>query len=793
MAGLSQDDMVKEIERLRERLALLESQGDADKDGASGKKRTENARMTKSKGKEIGGNEGHLGGEFEYKENPEFIAKRLAVYERFKAKKDEELQAMPKEEIQVTLPDGKVVKGIAWETSPMKIAADISAGLANSVVVAKVFYTRRVGKVIKLADSSGFEEDEDNAINTGELWDLIRPLEGDCKLELLKFDDKEAKMVFWHSSAHILGECIECKFGSHLTVGPPINPGFYYDTYVGSSGEGIKEENKKKLEEKAKQVIKEKQPFERIVLTKDEALELFQDNPFKLSIIRNKVQDGTLTSAYRCGPLIDLCMGPHIPHTGKVKAFEITQATSAFWLGDVSNDPLQRVYGISFPDKKLLKAHKEHMKRAAENDHRKKGEQQKLFFFHDYSPGSAFFLPHGARIFNALLTYMREEYHNRGYTEVVSPNMYNVKLWQQSGHWEHYRDDMFSFSADNDKDVFGLKPMNCPGHCLMYNHSRKSYRELPVRMADFGVLHRNEASGALSGLTRVRRFQQDDGHIFCSQEDLETELLGCLNFMKSVYETFGMTYKLHRSTRPAKACGLVDDEGNPDPEGIALWDNAEAVLATVLDKFAGPGNWRDNPGDGAFYGPKIDIKVYDCMGREFQCATVQCDFQNPIRFDLSFEGKNGPERPVMIHRAMLGSLERMIAILTEHFAGKWPFWLSPRQAIVIPVHQDYNEFAEGIGRRMHNAGIYCDVDASSGKTLNKKILLAQKEQYNFMLIVGKKELEEDCVNIRTRLDRRLGFKKVDETIEMFVKWKETRQMDTEPEPKEFVKDGKDGK
>eukprot|EP00512_Aurantiochytrium_limacinum_P002831 CAMPEP_0171496110 /NCGR_PEP_ID=MMETSP0958-20121227/6516_1 /TAXON_ID=87120 /ORGANISM="Aurantiochytrium limacinum, Strain ATCCMYA-1381" /LENGTH=823 /DNA_ID=CAMNT_0012030169 /DNA_START=31 /DNA_END=2502 /DNA_ORIENTATION=- len=777
------DALAAELEQLRKRMEEIEiamSSGCGHDHGAEEPKavkaRTENARMTKSAGAEIGANEGRLGGEFSFKENPEFIANRLAKYEELKAAKDEELQKMPREAIKVTLPDGAVVDGTSFETSPMDIATGISVGLAANCVVAKVFYTRRVGNHVEIADSSGFEDDDNDdeeEVNKGELWDMERPLEGDCKLELLKFGDREANMVFWHSSAHILGECIECQLGSHLTVGPPIDPGFYYDTYVG--GEGLESKKITELENKAKKVIKEKQKFERIVLTKEEALELFKENPYKVSIITNKVKDGSLTTAYRCGPLIDLCMGPHIPHTGKVKAFELTQATTAFWLGSTNNDSLQRIYGISFPDKKLLTEHKEFMKQAAENDHRKKGVEQDLFFFHDYSPGSCFFKPRGARIYTTLLEFMREEYKKRGYTEVVTPNIFNSKLWQVSGHWEHYKDDMFTFQ-DGDKETFGLKPMNCPGHCLMFANSKHSFRELPLRLADFGVLHRNEASGALSGLTRVRRFQQDDGHIFCAKEQLEGELLGALNFMKHVYETFGMTYKLERSTRPKKAVGLET------AEGVELWDYAENSLAKVLDEFAGAGNWRDNPGDGAFYGPKIDIKVMDSMRRVHQCATVQLDFQLPKRFDLSFQTADGFDRPVMIHRAMLGSVERMIAVLTEHFKGKWPFWLSPRQAIVIPIHPDHNEFAEEVRQRLHDAGIFCDADTSKGKTLNKKILLAQHAQYNFMLVVGPTEKETDSVNIRTRLDRKLGIKTVTETIELFTKWKTERTLITEPEP-----------
>lgn len=756
-------DPESEMEQLKARLKELEIQQ---------KKRTENARLTKSAGKEIGEDEGKLGGEFSFKENPEFIQNRLAIYEKIKAKRDDELKQQPRNPIKVTLPDGNIVEGISFETSPMSIALGISAGLANTVIVAKVFYINRIGNSIKVQDSSGFEIDEDGTeeVNKGELWDLERPLEGDCNLQLLKFDDPEAKMVFWHSSAHILGECIECKLGSHLTVGPPVDPGFYYDTYL--AGQGINDDLKKKLETSAKAVVKEKQKFERIVLSKDDALELFAENPYKLSIIRNKIKDGEMTTAYRCGPLIDLCMGPHIPNTGKVKAFEVSNATTAYWLGNVSNDPLMRVYGISFPDKKLLKQHKEFMKQAAENDHRKKGQDQKLFFFHPFSPGSAFFMPYGARIYNKLVDFIKNEYKIRGYDEVITPNIFNAKLWMQSGHWEHYKDDMFTF-ADADKETFGLKPMNCPAHCLMFAHNKKSFRDLPIRMADFGVLHRNEASGALTGLTRVRRFQQDDAHIFCSMEDLESEILGALDFMKHVYSIFGMTYKLERSTRPKKACGVKLDDGSPDVEGLARWDNAEAILSKVLNEFVGAGNWKDNPGDGAFYGPKIDIKVFDSMRRIHQCATIQLDFQNPINFNLQYNAADGTQkRPVMIHRAMLGSVERMFAVLCEHFQGIWPFWLSPRQATVICVHPDHQEYAKSVRQRIKDAGFYCDIDLTT-RTMKKQIAMATEEKYTFQLIVGPKEKESDSANVRTLKGSVVGMKTIDEIIDMFKNLDET--------------------
>ena len=393
-------------------------------------------------------------------------------------------------------------------------------------------------------------------------------------------------------------------------------------------------------------------------------------------------------------------------------------------------------------------------------------EKQKLAYFHLLSPGSAFWLPHGTRIFNSLVNFIKAQYWDRGFDEVITPNMFNLDLWHQSGHAMHYKDDMFVFEVEEQE--WALKPMNCPAHCLMFGSAIRSYRDLPIRYGDFGVLHRNELSGALTGLTRVRRFQQDDGHIFCRQDQITQEVLGALEFMKYVYNIFGMSYKLELSTRPKKALGERE-----------LWDSAEAALREALDTFNGKGNWRVNPGDGAFYGPKIDIKVMDAMDRVHQCATVQLDFQLPIRFDLKYttdskeEGKQFA-RPVIVHRAMLGSVERMFAVLCEHWAGKWPLWISPRQAMVIPVHKDFNDYANEIRQKLHDAGFYADVDLSKA-TLNKKLRNAQVAQYNFQLVVGKSEVENGTVNIRTRENKVEGEMKADEMVEMFKKLRAEHQ------------------
>lgn len=404
---------------------------------------------------------------------------------------------------------------------------------------------------------------------------------------------------------------------------------------------------------------------------------------------------------------------------------------------------------------------------AKERDHRRIAAKQDLIMFHDLSAGSAFWLPHGARIYNKLISFIRDHYWDRGYDEIITPNIYNLELWHRSGHALHYKDNMFCFDVEGQE--WAMKPMNCPGHCLMFASALRSYRDLPIRYADFGVLHRNELSGALTGLTRVRRFQQDDAHIYCREDQIEQEVVAALQFMKDVYTTFGMTYKLELSTRPKKALGEVE-----------LWNRAEKALASAMDHFSGVGSWRVNPGDGAFYGPKIDIKVMDAMDRVHQCATIQLDFQLPIRFDLRYspdkllEKGERPPHPVMIHRAMLGSVERMFAVLCEHFGGKWPLWLSPRQVMLIPVHAEFNDFCEDVRQQLHKEGFYVDVDTSKN-TFQKKVRNAQIAQYNFQFVVGKAEVASGSVNIRTRENNVEGEMKVPEMISMLKKLRDEYQ------------------
>lgn len=740
-------------------------------EGGSGQARSANKRTSGGGGASVQGTE-LLGGVWKMEANPAWIAKRLERLELIKAKNAAALAAVVKPAITITLPDGKQMPGMAWETTPLDIAGALSKGLMQAVCVSSVRYSSRLKGVTDIIEmATGPDDDvsteEAPAETKWETWDASRPLEGDCELQLLKFDDPRGKEVFWHSTAHMLGQALESEFSARLTHGPPLENGFFYDSYLG--GSPFAENMKAAVEKKVTKITSEKQEFHRVVVTKEEALELFSDNPFKLAMIKSKLPDGSSTTVYQNGPFVDLCRGPHIANTGRVKAFSTTKNSASLWLGKQGNDQLQRVYGISFPDKKEMTEWKHLQEEAAKRDHRKIGLEQELFYFDELSPGSCFFLPHGTRLYNKLIETIRSEYWKRNYMEVVTPNMYNLKLWETSGHAAKYKENMFCFPIEGQE--FGLKPMNCPGHCLMFKHRKRSYRELPMRLCDFGVLHRNELSGALTGLTRVRRFQQDDAHIFCMVSQIKAEVAGVLDMIATVYGFLGMDFALKLSTRPENFLGEVQ-----------VWDKAEALMTEALNEYSGTSGhaWSLNPGDGAFYGPKIDVQVFDALKRPHQCATVQLDFVQPMRFDLKYQAPAGEgaapgadgekkelyERPVMIHRAVLGSVERMIAILTEHFAGKWPFFLSPRQAQVVPVSKIYIDYALEVQKKLNGAGFYCDVD-SSCRTLNKMVREAQLSQYNYILVVGAAEAEAATVNVRTRDNEVHGTKGIDELIDEF--------------------------
>ncbi|CAD5234371.1 unnamed protein product [Bursaphelenchus xylophilus] len=673
----------------------------------------------------------------EKKDWPPFIQERIEFFDKLMEEHKAEIAKKPRNPIKITLPDGKVVEGTSWETTPFSIASGIAKSLAEAVVIAKV---------------------------NGELWDLDRPFESDATLSLLKFDDDEAKQVFWHSSAHILGEACERYCGGHLCYGPPISEGFYYDMYL--ENQVISQADFPKLDKVAQCAVKDKQPFERLEVKKEDLLKMFSYNKFKVRILNEKVNTPT-TTVYRCGPLIDLCRGPHVRNTGKIKAMKVIKSSASYWEGNAEKEHLQRVYGISFPDAKQLKEWEKFQAEAAERDHRKIGKDQNLFYFHPMSPGCAFWLPKGTLIYNKLCDLIKGEYRKRGFQEVITPNIFNAKLWEQSGHWQHYAENMFSFEVE--KEQFALKPMNCPGHCLMFDSLHHTYNQLPLRYADFGVLHRNEYSGALTGLTRVRRFQQDDAHIFCRKDQIVQEIDGCIQFLKRIYvDIFGFTFKLNLSTRPEK-----DYLGD-----LETWNNAEDQLRKALDNSGYP--WVLNPGDGAFYGPKIDITIQDALRRSRQCATIQLDFQLPERFNLHyFTDKGEKERPVIIHRAVLGSVERMTAILIESFGGKWPFWLSPQQAKVITVHKNLNEYAEKVRDQLYSEGFEVDFDPECPDTFNKQVRTAELAHYNFILVIGNQEAGNGTVNVRTRGGAKHGEVAIPELIKKFHRFTRDFSRDAE--------------
>lgn len=556
----------------------------------------------------------------------------------------------------------------------------------------------------------------------------------------------------------MLGQALELDFGAELTIGPDIEEGFYYDAFLGDRT--LKDGDRETLRARMQRIVKERQDFRRVRVSREEALEMFAENKFKVEMI-SALPEGRDITCYRCGPMVDLCRGPHVPNTGLLKAVAVTQASRAFWRADVTKDPLQRVYGVTFPDDKELKQYQHRIEEAKKRDHRVLGAAQELFFFHSLSPGSCFFLPPGARVFNTLIEFMRRLYWKYGFEEVVTPNIFNMDLWHTSGHAGHYKDNMFCFQVE--KAEYGLKPMNCPGHCLLFGHRTRSYRELPLRLAEFGVLHRNEYSGALQGLTRVRRFQQDDAHVFVREDQIAAEMVHQLAMLREAYGVLGLEFEAVLSTRPDDFLGTV-----------AQWDAAEAALRGAMAD-AGLGD-KVEEGDGAFYGPKIDITVFDALRRRFQCATLQLDFQMPQRFGLAYTAEDGSARPpVIIHRAVLGSVERMFAILTEHYAGKWPLWLSPRQVMVVPISEASYEYAGEVRDAIRARDFFVEVDTADRK-MQKKVREAQLAQFNYILVVGNDERAARTVNVRTRDNQVHGERALAEVLSVLERERNERSL-----------------
>ncbi len=591
----------------------------------------------------------------------------------------------------------------------------------------------------------------------GKVMDLSTRVPEDAVLRFLTFEDEAGMEVFRHSSAHLMAQAVLSLFpDAKPTIGPVVEEGFYYDFYV---EQPFSEQDLKRIEKRMEYYRNQALPIERIEVTKDEALKMFADNQFKVEMIQEL--EGTIT-VYKQGDFTDLCRGPHVPNTRFIRAFKLLKVAGAYWRGDSSNVQLQRIYGISFPTKDALKAYLKLLEEARERDHRRIGTQMDLFSFHDEGRGFPFWHANGMVLRRSIEAYMHEVLDRYGYSEVLTPMILNQDLWKRSGHYDHYRDNMYFTTIDD--VVHAVKPMNCPGGLLIYKSRRHSYRELPLRVSEMGLVHRHEMSGVLHGLFRVRAFTQDDAHIFCTPDQLEDEVIGVIRLIREVYATFGFDeVAVELSTRPDDSIGT--DE---------MWENAESALRNALNAVGG--EYKINAGDGAFYGPKIDFHVRDCMNRSWQCGTVQVDFSMPERFHAFYEDKDGSRKvPVMVHRAVLGSLERFIGILIEHYAGKFPLWLSPVQVKVLPVSDKALEYAKKVTDTLRKNGIRAVLDDRS-ETLRKKVRDAQMERVNYQVVVGPREAETNSVAPRTRGNQQIGPFKLDEFVLMLKQEIEERRI-----------------
>jgi threonyl-tRNA synthetase len=608
--------------------------------------------------------------------------------------------------ITVTLPDGTSREYPAGVT-PRQIAEDIGPGLARQAIAAMV---------------------------DGEPVDLSRKLTRSARLRILTPRDEETLEIFRHSSAHLMAAAVtelfpDAKYG----VGPPIEDGFFYDFAV---SQPFTPEDLAKIEEKMKELAAKNIPFEREEIPKELASAAFHERnqPFKEELVEEK--GGDVVSCYRLGPFYDFCEGPHVPHSGVIKAIKVLGSSNAYWKGDERNPPMQRVYATTFYDHKSLSEHLNRLEEAKKRDHRKLGKELGLFVIRPEAPGQVFWLPNGLRVVNGLVDYMREKLDRRGYQEIRTPLIMNTDVWKRSGHLEHYKENMFFVEAEEAE--FGIKPMNCPGAAMVYESSLRSYRELPLRLSEFGHCHRYERSGVLSGLTRVRSFVQDDAHIYCTLEQIESECVDLIHLAHEVYRDFGFEgIRVELSTRPASSMGS-DEE----------WRHAEQALVSALTHSGS--RYKVNPGDGAFYGPKIDFHVQDALGRSHQCATIQVDFNQAERFDLYYAAEDGTrKRPVVIHRAILGSLERFMAVLIEHTGGAFPLWLAPLHVLVLPISEKHHAYAQRVEDGLRKEGFRVAVDARAEK-VGYKIREAQHRKVPFMLVVGDKEMESEKVAVRNR-------------------------------------------
>ncbi|MBW1777209.1 MAG: threonine--tRNA ligase, partial [Deltaproteobacteria bacterium] len=603
--------------------------------------------------------------------------------------------------IELTFPDGNKK---AFETPPtgFEVAKSISEALARESVAIQL---------------------------NGSMLDLSRKIEHDATVRIITTRDPEALEILRHSAAHVMAQAVLRLYpDARLTIGPVVGDEFYYDIDM----ESVSETDFPKIEAEMKKITAEKFPIRRREVSKAEAMALYRDEPYKREMIE-ALPDGTI-SVYEQGEFADLCRGPHVPHTGFVKAFKLTKVSGAYWRADPNNAQLQRIYGTAFFSKKDLDQYLFFLEEAKKRNHRKLGTFLDLFSFHDEAPGMPFFHPKGMVVWNQLLEYWRQEHAAAGYVETKTPIMLNRTLWERSGHWENYRENMY-FSKIDDFE-YAIKPMNCPGGMLIYKTRLHSYRDFPIRAAEIGLVHRHELSGVLSGLFRVRAFHQDDAHIFMTPDQIREEILGVLNLVERIYSTFGLGFHLELSTRPEKSIGTD-----------AQWEQATEGLRAALTDYGV--DYMVNEGDGAFYGPKIDAHIKDALGRTWQCGTIQLDMSLPDRFDLTYIGPdNEKHRPIMIHRTIYGSIERFFGILIEHFAGRFPLWMAPVQATLLPINDVLASFAREQQKRLAEKGLRCEVD-DRAESLNKKIREAQMNQIPLILTLGEKEKAAGTFSVRT--------------------------------------------
>ncbi len=646
-------------------------------------------------------------------------------------------------EITLTLPDGSS-RSVPSSTTVADVAALISPGLAKAALAGKV---------------------------GDKLVDLSYPLTADAPLQIITSRNvADALPLYRHSTAHLLAAAVTNMFpGVQCGIGPPTDEGFFYDFVVPRP---FVPEDLEAIENKMREMADQDLVFERQMWPRDEAKRFFHERgePLKVQLIEEKTEGQSEVSCYTIKDketFVDFCVGPHVPSTGKLKAFKLLSTSNAYWKGDARNQPMQRVYGTAFLSDKELKEHLTRIEEAKKRDHRKLGRDQKLFMFHQWAPGATFWLPKGTILYNTLANYMREVLIPAGYTEVKAPIVFNKALWETSGHWRHYRQNMFLVESEGEQ--MGLKAMNCPGHFLMYASEVRSYKDLPIRFHEQTPLHRNEASGVLSGLTRVRQFSQDDGHCFVMESQIGDEVERLLRLVQRVYGDFGMTPQMKLSTRPPEFMGTVE-----------TWNHAESELKRALDAAGVP--FTINEGDGAFYGPKIDFDVTDAIGRKWQCATIQLDYAQPENFDLKYVGADNREhRPVVIHRAIFGSFERFIALLIEHFAGAWPLWLAPVQAVVLPISDRHRDYAAGVQNRLAAAGLRVELDDRQEK-INYKIREAQLQKVPYMLVAGDRESAEGTIAVRSRSGGDLGARPVDAFIADALEEVRRKSRHEQPEP-----------